>query len=135
MSNPRRKNAVLAEKIILDVSLVAAVSANTTLALGVMDGMYYLDKFEIITPSTFAGTASNYWILTLQDVTASVTLATWSTLTGAQGTLTALTSAIAVNGGVVSGVSGDQLNVVLTVNGAPTAMPAQTRFVAHLHQQ
>jgi hypothetical protein len=99
-----------------------------------MDGTYYLDKLEIIVPATFTGTASNFWVITLVDATASVTLASWSTSTAAQGTLTALTSATAVNGAVVAGAKGDQLNVVLTANGSPVSLAAQTRFVFHGHQ-
>lgn len=134
MPFPRRKNQVLQDKIVLPVDLVAAASSATTMPLGTMDGPYELDLFELTVPGGFVANSSAYWVITLVDVTASVTLATWSTQTGQQGTLTTLVMAAATNGATVSGAKGAQLNVVLTPTGSPASLAAQSRFVAHLHQ-
>jgi hypothetical protein len=106
-------------------------SATSTLALETLDAATRIDSVEILNPTGFAAHASNYWTLTLQK--GSTVIATWSTLTGQEGTITANTKAamrMSSTDANTVGAAGDLLKLVLTKTGTPAAFPAG-RVVAH----
>lgn len=135
MSVPRRKNTVLAEKVVAALVVPAAVAATTTYVLQTMDGDYAIDKFEIAMPGGYTADATNRYTITLQ-AGATVLATADLTPTGANSTGT-LTDNVFVNAtlaAAVNGANGDTLKVVLTKNGTAVNIPAGTRLVAHCHQ-
>lgn len=73
-----------------------AASATSTFALGTMKRNFRIESVELIDDAGYAADATNYYVLTLVHGTGPTTAATWSTLTGAQGALTAATPAAMV---------------------------------------
>jgi hypothetical protein len=132
MTLHRRANAVLQEIAPIDLDLVAAVSATTIFPIATMERDYAITKFELEVPGGYTADASNYYVITLQTGAGSpVVLATWSTLTSAQGSLTTLVFSSAVLSTPPTGVSGDQLNIACTKHASAVNIPAQTRFRVH----
>jgi hypothetical protein len=113
----------------VDPSLGTA--ATTTLACETVDNPTRIDSVEVLNPTGFVADAANYWVLTFQK--GSTVIGTWSTLTGAEGTITANTKAAmtmsATDTAKVAAV-GDLLKLVITKHGSPAAFPAG-RVVAH----
>jgi hypothetical protein len=130
-SLPRRPSDFIQEKVLEGTVLISAVSATFSTGICLMDADYKVDKFTVMMPGGFTGDASNYWVLTLQA--GATVLATYSTQTAAQGTLTDLVFGTGVNAALPSGLSGDSLKVVMTKNGAAVNIPAGTRLMAHCH--
>lgn len=129
---PRRKNDYLQDKFVLSSLAVAAVSATETILLGTADGDYVVDRFELEAPGGYASDAANYYVITLQA--GSTVLGTWSTLTGANGSLVDAVMNQATLASPSVGASGDLLKVVLTKHASAANLPAQTVFVAHCRQ-
>lgn len=63
---PRRPNQFTQDKVLLDASTVAAISATTTIPLGTMDGDFTVDKFEVEVPGGYTADAANYYDISLQ---------------------------------------------------------------------
>ena len=106
-------------------------ASTTTLALETADNITRIDSVEILNPTGFVADPTNYWVLTFQK--GSTVIGTWSTLTGAEGTITANTKAAMTMSGTdaakVAAV-GDLFQLVITKHGSPSAFPAG-RVVAH----
>jgi hypothetical protein len=62
----RRPNQFLQDKVVLDAGTVAAVAATTSFALGVADGDFTLDRFEIVSPAAYTSDAANYYDISCQ---------------------------------------------------------------------
>ena len=128
----KRPNTLYADKVIAPLDVVAAIAATTTMPLQVMDGDYRIEGFKISVPGGYTQDPANYYAVTLQR--GATVLATYSFLTGAQGTLATLVFGTGVLVANPTGVSGDRLDVVFTKNGTALNLPAQTRVVAHVKQ-
>ena len=109
----------------MDLDVVAAVASTTTFALGTTARDFKVVGADLVTPTDYAADPTDYYVITLQD--GATVLASWSTLTGAQGAITANTPAAMVLGGTVNGAKGDNLTVVCTKHASGANLPAQTR--------
>lgn len=128
----RRKNTVLQEKLDWQLDIANAIAATVTFPLGTTETDFYIEKFEVTAFGGFVGDPANYWVITLQD--GATVLATYSTLSTAQGTLTAGAMGAGSLGTTISGAKGDTLSIVLTKNGNALNFPAQSRIRAAGHQ-
>lgn len=101
-----------------------AISTDTTQKLMVVDEDFDLDEVQLISPVGLAAHGSNYFTITLKK--GSTVMATWSTLTGQEGTLTANTlvsmtlSATKENR---RAAKGDVLSLSLDATGTVTLPP------------
>ena len=102
-------------------SVTTAIAATTTTAICTPDlfRLFRVDRAELIVDATYLVDPANYYVFTLQA--GATVIATWSTLTGQQGTLTAnvpatmVLTATDLNRVVPLGVP---LTLVATKNGA-----------------
>lgn len=105
--------------------------STTTIKLMTSKRQMRITKVEIINPAGLAGDASNYWTLALKK--GSTTMASWSTATAAEGTLTANTPVLmtlsATDANLVTDVD-DVLSLVLTKAASAANLPAG-RVVVH----
>lgn len=121
----RRENDFLQEADSTDLDIVAAVAATTTFALGKLGRDVRIDAVDLIVPSNYAADPANYYVFTIQD--GATVLASWSTLTGAQGALTANVPAEMVMSSPANAAKGDVLTLVCTKHASGANVPAQTR--------
>ena len=75
---------------------LAAIAATTTFAMCTMDRPFRIDRVEVVCDATYAQDAANFYTLTAAHGAAPTTAATWSTQTGAQGTITGGTPGVMV---------------------------------------
>lgn len=66
-----------------------AASATSTFVLGTAKRAFRVESVELIDDAGYAADAANYYVFTLVHGSGPTTAATWSTLTGAQGAITA----------------------------------------------
>lgn len=114
--------------------LASGVPSTITYTFETLDFATRIDSVEILNPTGFAQHASNYWTLTLKH--GSTTIASWSTLTGAEGTITADVAAVMTLSATDAnriGASGALLKLTLTKTGSPAAFPPG-RIVIHGRQ-
>lgn len=107
------------------------LTATTTLPLETLDYGTRFDKVEILNGTGFVADASNYWTIALKSGTKVV--ASWSTLTGSEGTITAnVASNMTLSATDTNrvGVAGELVALVFTKTGSPAAFPSG-RIVAH----
>lgn len=107
-----------------DLTLAAAVAATTTFGLGLTKGIWAVKRMEIISPSTYASDAANYYTIDVRPHGGSALL-TWSTLTGADGGLTA--NVVAEKDGPVGPEASGQIDVVCTKAASAANLPAQLK--------
>lgn len=107
-----------------DLILVTAAAATTTFGLGLVDRVFAVKKLEIISPSTYAVDPANYYTIDVRPHGGSA-LITWSTLTGADGALTAnvVSSKVSTAGPQAAG----QIDVVCTKVSSAANLPAQLK--------
>ena len=102
----------------------AGITSTTTLKLMVTERPFQLESVEIISPTGLTADASNYYVITVQD--GSTVMATWSTLSSANGTLTANTFKEMTLSATVANrytATGDVLTLVMTLHGTQTLPP------------
>lgn len=101
-----------------------AIAASESIKLGALwDRVLRLDHVWYNNPTGFAADAANYWTIELTDGTN--VLASWSTQTGAEGTLTADTPvAIPLSATHTDLDEGLVLTLVFTKTGVPANLPA-----------
>lgn len=63
---PRRQSDFLQERIVMQATTVAAISATTIIPLATMDTDYVVDKFEIEDPNGYTSDSTNYYDISLQ---------------------------------------------------------------------
>jgi hypothetical protein len=98
-------------------------SSTATIKIhGVKGRTVRLDRVWYNNPTGFAQDPSAYWTIAIKN--GSTVLASWSTQTGAQGTLTGDTPVELVKGTNLDVTDSDVLTCVLTKTGAPAALPA-----------
>lgn len=131
MSVTRRENKTLQERDRVEATIVAAVAATSSIALGTMDRDYVVDSFEIEVPGGYVSDAVNRYTITLQA--GATVLATADLTPTGTGSLTDLVFAAATLAATHYGSAGDTLKVVLTKNGTAANIPAGTRLVAKCH--
>ena len=125
----RRKNRFLQERVVLSFDM-ASTAATETLKFHYCAHPFRVERADIVNPTGLVADASNYFVITLQD--GATVMATWSTLTGANGSLPANTFTQLVNSavsGALDAAAGDTLSMVLTLHGTQT-LPAG-RLVLH----
>lgn len=83
---------------------------------------FRLSRIFYNSPTGFAANASAYWTISLTDGTN--TLASWSTQTTAQGTLSANTPVNLVIAAAADLAPGKSLILTLTPSGSPAGLPA-----------
>lgn len=113
---------------------VHGTAATKTLPLMTLKQGTRFDAIEILNATGFVGDASNYWTLAFKI--GARTVASWSTQTAAQGTITGGTAAAMIMSGTdanLVGAAGEALTLVLTKTGTPSAFPPG-RIVAHGRQ-
>lgn len=108
-----------------------AISATIVLAMLTLQRQFRFTAVELISDVTYTQDPANYYVFTLKH--GATTVATWSTLTGAQGTITAGVPAAMVlaadSGQALVGAAGEVLSLTATKNGA--AVNITPRVVAH----
>lgn len=107
-----------------------AISATIPLALLTLQQNFRVQRAELVVDVTYLVDPANYYVFTLQR--GATIVATWSTLTGQQGTITAAVPAAMVLSATdtnLVGQVGDVLTLVATKNGA--AANIQPRIVVH----
>lgn len=130
MSVPRRENKTLQERDRVEATIVAAVAATSSIALGTMDRDYVVDSFEVEAPGGYTADDVNRYTITLQ---AGATVLATLDLTTATGSLVDLVFKAATLAATHYGSAGDTLKAVLTKNGTAANIPAGTRLVAKCH--
>lgn len=134
MGTPRRKNNTLQETDNPQASIVAAVSATSTVVLQTMDRDYTVDKFEITIPGGYTSDDTNRYTITLQaGATVLATADLKTTGGGGTGDFADNVPKAATLAASHKGSAGDVLKVVITKNGSAANVPAGTRLVAHCH--
>ncbi len=116
-----------------DPALAATVAATTTQKFCKVPRDCRVESVQWLTQTTVTQDASNYWDIELKDGSTSV--AKWSTLTTAQGTITGGTGVTLVNSGTDASLvfaAGDTMSLVLTKHGSPAALPPG-RLTVHGH--
>lgn len=107
------------------------ISATITLAMLTIQRTMRVEKIELIVDATYAADPTNYYVLTAQH--GATALGSWSTLTGAQGTITAGTPVSMVltadTGQNLVMAAGEVLSLLATKNAA--AANIQPRIVVH----
>jgi hypothetical protein len=102
----------------------AGITSTTTLKLMVTERPFQLESVELISPTGLTQDASNYYVISLND--GATVMASWSTLTTAQGSLTANTFKEMVLSATVANrytATGDVLSLVMTLHGTQTLPP------------
>lgn len=104
-------NTMFSEPRIISRTAAVAIAATGSLVIGVPSSTLKvrIARVEIMSDATYADDAANYYVLTLQA--GATVIATWSTLTGAEGALTALTPAKMT-------LSATDANLVIAANAA-----------------
>lgn len=100
------------------------ITATTNVKLGTFDTDFDIDAIEITCPKGLTQDAANYFALAVKK--GATVMASWSTLTGAQGSLTANTPksmVLSVVAGATRAVPGDVLSLDATLTGTQT-LPA-----------
>jgi hypothetical protein len=116
-----------------NAAMAATVGATTTQKFCKVPRIYRVDDVEWLTPTTVTQDAANYWDIELMNGSTSV--AKWSTLTSAQGTITGGTGVTLVNSATDASLvfaAGDTMSLVLTKHGSPAALPPG-RLTVHGH--
>lgn len=114
-------------------SRTATVTATTTQVFHTCPRVYTVDDVEFNLPGGFVQDASNFWDIELKNGATSV--AKWSTLTSAQGTITTNVPVTLVNSAVAGALTfaaGALMTLVLTKHGSPAALPPG-RLTVHGH--
>lgn len=110
--------------------VATAITATTTIKLHKALRPMKLEKAQLISPTGLAADAANYYTITLKK--GSTVMATWSTLTGQEGALTADTFKDMTLSGTAANLiaaTDDVLSLVCTLTGTQT-LPAG-RLVIH----
>lgn len=89
MTMPRDKNTMFDESRVFTLDVVTAISATATIALGTVARTFRIERVELMSQATYAADATNYYTLSLSHGSGPTSAATWSTLTGADGAITA----------------------------------------------
>ncbi len=106
----------------------SGVAATTTVKeWKIADRPFRLRRASINVPGGFTQDAANYWTVAIKN--GSTVMASWSTLTGSNGTLTADTPSDLVLGTNADAVVGDTVSIVLTKTGSPANFPLATLMV------
>lgn len=116
-----------------DAAVAATVAATTTTKFCKVPRVFRVDDAEWLTATTVTQDTSNYWDIELKNGSTSV--AKWSTLTTAQGTITGGTGITLVNSATDANLvfaAGDTMSLVLTKHGTPSALPPG-RMSVHGH--
>ncbi len=111
--------------------VATGLTSTTTYKFETVGGTVRFDKIEIFNPTGFAAHGSAYWTLALKAGTK--TLGTWSTLSSAEGTITADVAALMTLAATDTnriGAAGDVMSLVITKTGSPAAFPPG-RITAH----
>lgn len=124
MGQPLEKSPFATSKAI-SRTIAAAIAATSSFAVGVPSDTekFRVERVELMTDATYAADPTNYYVFTLQ-VGATV-VATWSTLTGQEGALTALTPAKMT-------LSATDANLVLAAGGALTLVATKNGAAANI---
>lgn len=115
-----------------DVAAVAATATFSIMAAGNASGeVFRVTSVHLLVDTTYAADVANFYALAL--VHNSITLATWSTQTSAQGALTAFTDQLMIlaadSGTNLTVQPGEVLTLVATKNAAAPNLTA--RVVVH----
>lgn len=113
------------------VDASTGLTVTTTLPLETLDFTTRIDSCEVLNGTGFTADAANYWTITLQA--GATVMATWSTMTGAEGTLTAnVAGAMTLHATDANrvGAAGALLKLVFTKTGSPANFPSG-RIIAH----
>ncbi len=104
-------------------AVATTITSTTTLTVGKLslDRVVRFGRVTLTLPTTLTQDASNYWTIALKD--GSATLASWSTQTSAQGTITANTPVDLVLATDHDLLPNDILTVVLTKSASAAALP------------
>lgn len=116
-----------------DAAMAATVAATTTQKFCKVPRIFAVDTVEWLTPTTVTQDAANYWTIALKN--GSTVVASWSTLTGAQGTITGGTGVTLVNSATEANLvfaAGDTMSLVMTKTGSPSPLPPG-RMTVHGH--
>lgn len=124
----RLPNTDLQESFSLPLDITAAVAATTTFPLQKMQYPYRIDALDVHALGGYTQDAANAYVITIQK--GATVLATYSLITGHQGSLVAGTIGSGVLAATPTGAAGDQLDVKLTKNGTAVNFPAGSRIVA-----
>lgn len=131
MPLPRARNLQYQETQVFPIDL-ASVAATTTVKFAkVKNRKFRVDSVQYINPTGFVQDPANYWAVTLNN--GATVAASWSTLTGAQGTIAANTFVEVVPSATDANLvfsDADVMSVVMTKTGAPAALPAG-RLLVH----
>ena len=130
MTLPRRRNPFQETQVFPYDQ--ASVAATTTFKIAkIKNRRFRVDSVQYINPTGFTADPTNYWTIGVQD--GATVIASWSCLTGAQGTIAANTFVELVLSATDANlvlVDADIMSVVLTKVAAPAALPAG-RIVVH----
>ncbi len=116
---------------VLGTADALGVAATSTFELLTLDTSERIDKVEIVNPTGFAGHATAYWTLALKQGT--TTIASWSTLSSAESTITGHTPAnMTLSATDANRIcpGGGLLKLVLTKTSTPIPFP-NGRIVIH----
>ncbi len=87
---PRDKNTMFQDAMswIVPLPTYAATTTSPLVTPSTKARLFQIERVEIMVDATYASDATNYYVFTLEHGSGPTTAATWSTLTGAEGTLT-----------------------------------------------
>jgi hypothetical protein len=105
-------------------SFTTSITTDTTIKLMTVDEDFDVDQVEVISPVGLATDAANYYVISLKK--GSTIMASWSTLTGAEGALTAntlMSMTLSATVGNRRASKGDVLSLSLDETGTQT-LPA-----------
>jgi hypothetical protein len=108
-----------------------AVAATATQKAPKLPRAFHVSSVQLHVPAGFAADASNYWTIALKN--GSTVVASWSTLSTAEGALTAATPVAMTNNTTDASLvfaAGDTPSLVMTKTGSPAALPL-TRIDVH----
>lgn len=131
MSTPLDPQTMFTERAPFQRSCPATSATSTyPIATPSPTRKFRVERVEIMVDATYTSDATNYYVLTLQK--GATVIATWSTLTGAEGTLTGGTPGVMTLSGTDANLvlaAGDVLSLVATKNAAGANITP--RVVAH----
>jgi hypothetical protein len=109
------------------------VAATTTQKFTRVPRILRVDTVEYYNPTGFTQDTTNYWTITLKN--GSAVVASWSTRTADQGTITGGTGVTLVNSATDANLvfaAGDTMSLVMTPTGSPAVLPPG-RMTVHGH--